>query len=844
VALVGSMAATITGLGAANRALDVQDASSWLWSSRKGEISRVNALNGKVDTRHKIVDSQGHTVQVTQTDRYLILRDLDTGKVSALDLATLQVSGNLPTTPGDDISIALHGDSAFVVDSVQGTVAQVDPMTLKTVGTVLTFPPGISRGSFDNDGVLWLAVPTEGTVVAIKPGGKGAGPRVERVVPITKPNHELVVAVLDRGVAVLDQTSGALVTLRGESPTTAEVPSKAPGILPARTSGQSVPVTVVNDPEGRHDRHVFALGGQRVTFRVPGTGEKLSAAVGYGNRFYVFDEGARTVYVFDDKGREVHKIDVTQAAGPVELEVREGHLFINGPNSNAAWVVDPRNKVTLVNKYADNIFGGDKAKVPPAPQTKKNKPKLGPPSAPRSVSATAGNTTARVSWRAASPNGAPISRYVVEGAGRAVTVGANQRTIEFTKLDNGTEYTFRVHAVNAKGAGPKRASNPVVPTAAVPDPPASVTAVPNPDGTVKVSWPAADGQGQRIVAYDVTAIGNGRQAIVGKSTTTSITLRAGALESEALVYGKAYSFTVAAIGDRGAASKVSPQSKSVVPFNKPDAPEGVEATTVRDQKGAIRVAWQKAEEHGAPITHFVVEAGTQKREIKGDDEVTIGGFGNGANVKVAVYAVNKAGPGKRTTVTAKTVAPPAVTITGVTGNTNSLTVRLNVEDGGGAASCTVNVTGATRGGKGGSDSCTSQTIGNLYAGQSFNVSVSVSNAAGAGSGDTGNGKTDTHGGIVNCKNPPGDTYCNGIPPRKPGVGVYKQPYQEVRYEAYNVRNVRLGAVCRQKGEHVMSKQYNNNKQSDWWVRLPDNNYIPYTWLNLDGGDDIDSLAVC
>src|SRR3712207_8387993 len=90
-------------------------------------------------------------------------------------------------------------------------------------------------------------------------------------------------------------------------------------------------------------------------------------------------------------------------------------------------------------------------------------------------------------------SGAAITRYVVQGAGRTVQVGADQRSVNMTGLTNGETYRFEVHAVNAKGDGPSRTSNAVRPTAEVPDPPAAVEAQARPDGTVRVSWPAANG---------------------------------------------------------------------------------------------------------------------------------------------------------------------------------------------------------------------------------------------------------------------------------------------------------------------------------------------------------------
>ena len=76
------------------------DASSWLWSTTRGEVDRVNGVTARVDTRTKIQDAQNHEIQITQTDRYLVLRDLNTGQVSALDLTTLQISAVMPSTPG------------------------------------------------------------------------------------------------------------------------------------------------------------------------------------------------------------------------------------------------------------------------------------------------------------------------------------------------------------------------------------------------------------------------------------------------------------------------------------------------------------------------------------------------------------------------------------------------------------------------------------------------------------------------------------------------------------------------------------------------------------------------
>ena len=175
---------------------------------------------------------------------------------------------------------------------------------------------------------------------------------------------------------------------------------------------------------------------------------------------------------------------------------------------------------------------------------------------------------------------------MIEGAGQSITVAANQRSVDIAGLSNAQTYTFTVHAVNKIGAGPKAKSPPVTPTADVPDAPTSVTATAKGDGTVDVTWPAADGQGRRILSYTVTSITAGVQAPIGSVTGTTMTIAAGSL-----AYGTQVAFTVVAVNDRNAASPSSPVSNTVVPFTTPGQVQNLTAQTHPDQPGAVLVGW-------------------------------------------------------------------------------------------------------------------------------------------------------------------------------------------------------------------------------------------------------------
>jgi hypothetical protein len=837
--LLAVMGVTLFGIGAANNAIANYDASSWLFSSSKGEVARVNGVTGRVDTRYKVTDSQGHTVQVTQTDRYVILRDLTTGKVSVLDLSTLQIAATTQTTAGLGVTVAMHGDAAFIIDSVQGVVSQLDPATLVPFGEPLRFPPGIDGGTFDSSGRLWLLVPSEGTVVAVAPavrptpkpgGGTGGGvigdPTVIKTVPIGNPSHDLAISVLDSGVAVLDKTATTLTTLRGDQSRTVHLNLTGPGAMPPRTNGADVPVTVVDD------RHVYVVNGDTVAdFAVPGDSPRLKPCVAWSGRFYCADEATGTVYVLDVAGKLANTIAIPNSGGVLELEVREDHLFINAPNSSAARVVDSHHRVKVVDKYAANVPGADPPPNPPPPPPK---PAVGPPGPPTAVTASAGNAQARVTWGPAASNGSPIIRYVVEGDGQVHEVGANQRAVDITGLTNGTSYKFTVYAVNGKGAGPKRAANPVIPTSDVPDPPVSVTATEKGDGTVTVAWPPANGQGHKVVRYDVTAIVTGAQSPIGESTTTSLVIPANKL-----TYGKQYAFSVISVNDKGANSKPSPVSNTVVPFTVPDRVVNLVASQVPNQRGAVQVRWQAPADNGRAITGYVVKTAGRPDQRVTSTGATLSGFGDGATVTVTVNAVNAAGDGPTATATARTINQPTLTLSGSSAGYNSITVNFAANDGGGSpATCTLSVAG---GGSAGGN-CASLTVGGLWPGNGYNYTVTVTNAAGMSVSAGGGQGTPALWGTVLCSDP---SYCG---PGAPGGGVwvYTTPNQNGTSVGDVFAPNRYQSTCWTTGGSTINAKPWGGKQDSRWIRIKfkGDNYIPFAWFRLDSGDNPGMLPHC
>src|SRR5262245_32546771 len=66
IALLAATGLTLLGVGVADNAVANFDASSWVWSSGRSEVDRINGITAKVDTRQKIKDANNHDLQVTQ----------------------------------------------------------------------------------------------------------------------------------------------------------------------------------------------------------------------------------------------------------------------------------------------------------------------------------------------------------------------------------------------------------------------------------------------------------------------------------------------------------------------------------------------------------------------------------------------------------------------------------------------------------------------------------------------------------------------------------------------------------------------------------------------------------
>ena len=344
------------------------------------------------------------------------------------------------------------------------------------------------------------------------------------------------------------------------------------------------------------------------------------------------------------------------------------------------------------------------------------------PGAPQDLRSEPGDAQVRLTWDAPTSDGwSPILRYeyAVDDSGTWIDAGDDlEETVP--GLTNGQPYTLAVRAVNVAGAGPAAevTGTPGAPPAA----PQDLRSVPG-DAEVTLRWaaPASDGWSQ-ILRYEYAVDDSGTWIDAGGDLEETV---------PGLTNGQRYTVAVRAVNAAGAGPATTVTAS---PVTTPGAPQ-----RLRSEPGDAQVTlrWDApTSDGGSPILRYeyaVDDSGTWI-DAGGDLEETVPGLTNGQSYAVAVRAVNAAGAGPATTVTASPVTTPGapqrlrsepgdaqVTLTWDAptsdGGSPILRYEYAVDDSG---------TWIDAGGD------LEETVPGLTNGQSYAVAVRAVNAAGAG----------------------------------------------------------------------------------------------------------------
>jgi len=275
----------------------------------------------------------------------------------------------------------------------------------------------------------------------------------------------------------------------------------------------------------------------------------------------------------------------------------DGQQFAHGPYPAAGVTTFTATGLVLGKTYEFRITAIGLGSVESAPSnTASAVARVAPPAAPTNLRAVPGDSQVTLTWNSSGPGVWYwlYQRTVPSGSfvryQYPVTTGT---TFTPTMLANGTTYEWYVTAIGSDGSeSPRSNLAQAVPQMALPAAPTNLTATPNNDGTIRLSWTAPAPNLWYWVYTRVGTSGNFTRSIY-PLTTGGTTFTAAFL-----TIGQTYSFRVSAInaGGEGPLSNIA-TATSTVPA--PPAPSLVASPL---PNGSIHLNWSSS---GSGIWYWI-----------------------------------------------------------------------------------------------------------------------------------------------------------------------------------------------------------------------------------------------
>jgi large repetitive protein len=254
--------------------------------------------------------------------------------------------------------------------------------------------------------------------------------------------------------------------------------------------------------------------------------------------------------------------------------------------------------------------------------------------------------------------GSPITNYEysLDGGQTWIALNPAQTTspVRITGLDNGTEYTIILRAINENGAGAASESVKVTPgedednnnSTDTPSAPTNLEATPG-DGEVEISFDLDDDGGSSITNYEYSLDGGQTWIAFNPAQTTSPVTITG------LDNGTEYTIILRAINENGAGAasesvKVTPgEDEDNNSTDTPSAPINLEATP---GDGQVEISFDLDDDGGSPITNYEYSLDGGQTWIafnpaQTTSPVTITGLDNGTEYTIILRAINENGAG-------------------------------------------------------------------------------------------------------------------------------------------------------------------------------------------------------
>ena len=275
--------------------------------------------------------------------------------------------------------------------------------------------------------------------------------------------------------------------------------------------------------------------------------------------------------------------------------------FGNNLRNGVTYVI----RVRAVNTVGSGAATGQVSGTPRAPSA---------PSAPSGFSATAGEDQVALSWTApAVDHDETITRYDYSSDNGATWRSTGSTSSSYTatqtsaatpvNLSLGTEYTFRVRAVNSVGTGTQSASDAATPYG-LPGAPGNLQGSAG-DGQVALTWTGASANGQSITRYEYSSDNGTTWRTTGGTSTSYTATQTSAATPVNLVNDTSYTFRVRAVNSVGNGPQSNSRAVTPTASTVPGKVIGLSGTP---GDGFVRLDWPAPDDGGTPITRYEYDA--------------------------------------------------------------------------------------------------------------------------------------------------------------------------------------------------------------------------------------------
>jgi len=296
------------------------------------------------------------------------------------------------------------------------------------------------------------------------------------------------------------------------------------------------------------------------------------------------------------------------------------------------------------------------------------------PAAPIITGITGGNATASIAFTASAANGSALTTYQYSSSSNAGeswsewTARSSGTTasplIATYGLNNGTTYSIRIRAVNAKGSSPASNVLSVVP-ATTPDAP-TITSITAGDKSAIIDFTANANNGTDITNYKYAySINGGSSWTTIQRSPASVT---SPLTISGLKNGQEYSIKIMAVNAKG--TGITSNILSVTPVGVPAGPK---ITSIIGSNQTATINFITPFNNGSTITNYQYSTDGSTNWITFDPSATaspivVSSLTNGQTYSFKIKAINDVGNGLESNALSVKIpaAPAAPTITGIT----------------------------------------------------------------------------------------------------------------------------------------------------------------------------------